>query len=76
MRTRPPPGSRRVIDWIGRRVRLLRDIRTTVSTIPRGATGRVTAARSGISVDFDACPHCGVGARVRDLAAHDVEVIA
>lgn len=75
MRTAPPPGSKRVRDWIGKRVRLVRAIANGWGEYPAGTAATVDDALSGLGLKGEGCPHCGVRMFIRRVDPADVEVI-
>lgn len=75
MRTTPPPGKKRVADWIGMRIKARVKMRNGYVTVPVGAKGTVRYALGGLSIDFDPCKHCGLGAYITRVESRDVEVL-
>lgn len=78
MKLTPPTGHKRVCDWIGLRVRTLREMRNEFGCVPAGAIATSIAPRAagtGLALEFDPCACCGVRIRVSDVPANWVEVI-
>lgn len=59
----------------GRKVRLLRDIRTGSMVIPKGSICTIQDKYSGLELDGPACTHCGVRVIVRKVAPQDVDLL-
>lgn len=74
MRNNPPPGSRRVGDWLDMRVRTKTELRNGYAVVPAGSTGTIDGITPGLSILFDACPCCGVKVRMSRLSSNDVEL--
>lgn len=74
-RTTPPPGSRKVTDWVGKRVRTRYELRNGLMVIPKGTVCEVTYARSGLSLKTEACGCCGVAVYIKRVPASDVELV-
>lgn len=66
-------------DWVGRKVRLLRDIRTLGGKImSAGTVMKVTRSYGGLHLKADkVCPHCGLGEehRVKKVRERSVELL-
>jgi len=75
MKTDPPPGKKYVSDWVGLRVRTLREMHTMAITIPAGTAMTVSSTCPGLNLQTDACPTCGVRMFVARVHSSDVEVI-
>lgn len=75
MRTIPPPGSKYVKDWVGKRIRTKVEMQNGYALVPIGATGTVTDALSGLRIKFDACTGCGFQLRMNKVSPYNVEVI-
>ena len=61
-------------DWVGKRVRATREIRTGQYTVPAGRMGTVEGTYRGtFHVWFDGCKCCGVRVYVRLSSASSLE---
>lgn len=59
-------------DWVGMIVETRREMRNGMLIIPAGTKCEVTYARSGLTLEADPCPHCGVQIRVTRVDSADV----
>jgi hypothetical protein len=75
MITKPPPGYKRVCDWIGKTVRTTEVLKNGWMEIPIGTVCAVTDARSGLRLCTDPCAHCGVRVYINKVPPHTVEMI-
>lgn len=75
--TPPPPGSKRVGDWKGLRVRTTRALSNGIADLPEGSFATVTQAPhgTGLHLKFDRCKGCGVSLYMSRVRADDVEVV-
>jgi hypothetical protein len=63
-------------DLRGARVRIKHEMRNGMVAVPAGAEGIVTGTwRSGVSVTFDACSHCGVKPRITKIHRDEVLLV-
>lgn len=74
MRTAPPPGKKRVGDWIGLKIKTSRVLKSGMMEIPPGTICEVTSASSGLSLAVPKCEHCGVRVFITHVNPRDVEV--
>lgn len=73
MRSDFPPGSKRVSDWVGMRVRSKVALRNGNNSMPAGTIYTVSYARSGLTMESEKCPCCGVSQYIRSVPPRDVE---
>lgn len=76
MRNKPPPGSKLVGDWRGKRVRLVNDIRNGAAKFPAGTMGTVEGVNPGLRLVGDPCTHCGVRLYITRVPTSDVELVS
>lgn len=76
MRTPPPPGSKRVADWNGRKVKLREKIANGYGSWPAGTPATVVDAGSGLHLQFERCKCCGFHGHVRRVHPSAVELVA
>jgi len=69
---RPP---KRRMDWIGKRVRTLRDLRNGVMSIRKGTVCTVRHAHRGAELESRPCPCCGVTIHITRVAWDDLEFL-
>lgn len=65
-------------DWVGLRVRLNRDAKNMLCSIPLGTEGTVSsysAGKSAISFTGDKCECCGVSVHISGLRRVDVDIL-
>lgn len=62
--------------WRGARVVTTQTLQNALAAIPAGSEGVVEGATRGLSVRFDACPHCGVQLRLTGLRPEMLEIMA
>ena len=74
MNSKEQPRLKR--DWIGRNVRTLRVIATSIVEIPAGTVMEVVGNHGGLDLKAPACPGCGIRPFVRKVAAYDVVLLA
>lgn len=75
-RTTPrPPGKQRVTDWVGMRLKSKHRVKNGWAELPAGTLWTVTYARSGLSIESDACSCCGIKVYVRGVDPRDFEVL-
>lgn len=75
MRTAPPPGSRRVADWVGRRVRSRVLLGNGIGSCPPGTVFTVTDARGGLSLEAEPCATCRTQFRIRRVSPSQVDLV-
>ncbi|TES99592.1 hypothetical protein [Burkholderia cepacia] len=71
----PPPGKKRVGDWLNMRVRTKCEMANGYATIPAGALATVTGTGNGLWLKIDPCPHCGISVNITRVHGSDVEPI-
>ncbi len=78
MTTPKPPGGKLVRDWVGKRVKTVREMSNGWCTIASGTICTVDSVSggTGLSLVSDPCSCCGVKVRISRIHATDVEVIA
>lgn len=62
-------------DWIGRKVRTLREIRSHVQNMPAGTIATVTYNRGGLTLQTERCACCGISAYIRGVEESAVELL-
>ncbi len=63
-------------DYVGRRVRTLRKMGNGYGSIPAGTECRVRGTwRSGVSIETDPCPHCGMALYISQVHRNDVALL-
>lgn len=62
-------------DWVGRRVRTRRELRSGMMQIPADTILTVESNRSGLTLSTQPCEHCGVRIFVRRVPESDVELL-
>lgn len=72
-RNTPPPGSKRVGDWKGMRVRSLFPMTNGMGTLPAGTLYTVQGTTLGLSLVSDPCPTCGGKQHITRVQSKDVE---
>ena len=72
-RNSPPPGSKRVGDWKGMRVRSLSPMANGMGTLPAGTIYTVQGTTLGLSLISDPCPTCGGKQHITRVQSKDVE---
>lgn len=65
-------GMRRARDWLGKRIRLMRDISTGAAVYPKGMAGTVMDTGPSMYVKGEPCPCCGVSMYIRKLSYFDI----
>lgn len=76
MRNIPPPGHKRIRDWLNKRVKMRNNLINDYYRIPAGAVMTVTHVSKGVGglhLESDPCACCGVAARIAGI--HGDEVI-
>lgn len=73
---KPPPGHKRVRDWVGMTVETTRDIANGWGTIPAGTRCVVTYAYAGLSLRCDPCECCGAQMTIKSVSSSAVRPIA
>lgn len=71
----PPPGKKRIGDWLGLRVKLKREMTNGYATFPVGAQAVVQGTGNGLHLKFDPCQCCGIAGHITRIHGRDVEVI-
>jgi hypothetical protein len=71
----PPPGSKKVGDWLDKHVKLKRAMTNGYATFPVGAKGVVTSTGNGLTIKLEACPCCGIRGWLSRIHGSDVELI-
>lgn len=69
----PPPGSKRVGDWKGMRVRSLVEMTNGMGSLPAGTAYTVQGTTLGLSLVSDPCPTCGGKQHITRVQSKDVE---
>jgi len=60
-------------DYIGRRVRTRKAMQNSLGRIPAGTECRVRGTwRSGVAIETDPCPHCGMAIYISQVHRDDV----
>lgn len=72
-RNAPPPGSKRVGDWKGMRVRSLVEMKNGMGSLPAGTDYTVQGTTLGLSMVSDPCPTCGGKQHITRVQSKDVE---
>lgn len=62
-------------DWVGRKVKSLRPLKNGLYRIPEGTLFTVYRNFSGLHLEADPCPHCGVNLFIRGVRESDVVLI-
>ena len=62
-------------DWIGRKVRTLRELRNYWGMIPAGTVCAVDDNHSGLRLATEPCDHCGVKIYISRVPESDVELL-
>ena len=77
MKSAPPPGFKKVGDWQGQQVRILREMRNYNMVLPAGTLAVVECAKGGIGLKLTAepCKCCGVQVSIRKVSTKDVELV-
>jgi hypothetical protein len=75
MRTSPPPGKKRVSDWIGLKVRLVRDLSNGYAKYPKGMVATVRNVGPGLQLQREACKLCGCSMYIARVHSSDIEVV-
>lgn len=72
MNNRPPPGKKRISDWLGMRVQSVVPLATSLGELPAGTKWTVIEAFHGLSIKSDGCACCGLQMFVRHVETKDV----
>lgn len=72
---RPAGWPPRMLDWVGRRVRLRCELRNGYVVIPEGAVAVISGARSGVSLTGPACTGCGLRPVISGVDPHDLDLL-
>lgn len=73
---KPPPGSKTVKDWDGKRVALVREMSNRYGTLPAGMTGTVTwDFPHGLRFESDKCACCSARLAISGLDQNDVRIL-
>lgn len=69
-------GLNRARDWKGKRVKLVRDVRSHNTRIPAGKEARVCEiSRGGLNLEIAPCEHCGCSTYINTVSYFDVELV-
>ena len=60
--------------WLGREVRNLKAIGNASATLPPCTKFTVTRKYSGLSIQSESCPECGVRVNIRKVWYRDLEI--
>lgn len=64
-------------DYVGRKVRTLRELRNSLCSIPKGTVCTVTSTwRSGVMLRGEACRKCGVEVYIAQVHRDAVELVS
>lgn len=75
MKCNPAP-LKRMADWVGRKARTRRELRSASQVIPAGATVMVSSTvKPGLWIESDPCPHCGVRMCMSRVFPSDLELL-
>jgi len=69
----PQPRLKR--DWVGRKVKTLRELRNGNTLVPAGTVMEVSRNHSGLWLMTDGCSHCGVRVFITKVPMSDVELM-
>lgn len=72
----PPPGGRRVAEWVGLTVETRHELRNGQIIIPAGTVAKVVSVSSGITIQTLPCPHCGISAVMDDLHSSAIQKVS
>lgn len=62
-------------DWVGRRVRVKRELRNGNMVVSPGAIATVTQFYRGLRLESEPCEHCGVGVSITQVPEHAVDLL-
>lgn len=73
----PPPGWKLVRDWVGKRVRTVRDLENRACIVPKGTLAVVTQIRgTGLEIRCEPCNGCGIAMTFSRVSSSDVRLEA
>jgi hypothetical protein len=75
VRNVPPPGKKRIADWMGLRVAIKTEMTNGYATFPAGCTAVVAGVGNGLHLKFDPCNCCGIAGHLMRVHGSEVKVI-
>ncbi len=69
-------GMKRAGYWLGKKVRLVRDVGNGIGRWPKGTVATVTDVGVSMRLISDPCPHCGAKLYITKLSYFDFELLS